>query len=134
MRTDYHNTPHARAESAYGSIHSYIFGFLFSILCTGLAFGLVQWDLVTHHEILPHGMLILVILVLAIAQLMAQLIFFLHLGKGSQSGWNATVLAFAVLIVVIVVGGSLWIMSNLTHTSVEEMYIGGVISPSTQAD
>ena len=129
-------TPHrdrrAHLEQVHGSVHSYVFGFLFSLLCTALAFGLVQWDIVTQQEVLPHGLLVLIVIVLAVTQLVAQLIFFLHLDKGAESSWNLTILGFASIIICTVVGGSLWIMSNLKHTGMDDMYIRGIVTPANQ--
>ena len=53
--------------------------------------------------------------VLAIAQMGVHLAFFLHIGTGPDSVNNVMALAFGVLIVLLVIGGSLWIMSHLNH-------------------
>jgi cytochrome o ubiquinol oxidase operon protein cyoD len=42
-------------------------------------------------------------------------VFFLHITTGRDNTNNVMALAFGVLIVVLVVGGSLWIMANLNH-------------------
>jgi cytochrome o ubiquinol oxidase operon protein cyoD len=42
-------------------------------------------------------------------------VFFLHLGRESKPRWNLNALLFAVLVVVIIVFGSLWIMHNLNY-------------------
>jgi cytochrome o ubiquinol oxidase operon protein cyoD len=52
-------------------------------------------------------------LFLAIAQLIVQLIYFLHMSKGSRSPWKLILLCFTAFIVCILVAGSLWIMGNL---------------------
>ena len=51
--------------------------------------------------------------VLAIAQMGIHLVFFLHIGTGADNTNNVLALAFGVLIVLLVVGGSVWIMSDL---------------------
>ena len=51
--------------------------------------------------------------VLAIAQMGVHLVFFLHITTGADNTNNVLALAFGVLIVTIVVGGSVWIMTNL---------------------
>jgi cytochrome o ubiquinol oxidase subunit IV len=51
--------------------------------------------------------------VLAIAQMGVHLVFFLHITTGPDNTNNVLALAFGVLIVVLVVAGSLTIMSNL---------------------
>ena len=51
--------------------------------------------------------------VLAVAQMGIHLVFFLHITTGPDNTNNVLALAFGVLIVLLVVVGSLWIMSNL---------------------
>jgi cytochrome o ubiquinol oxidase operon protein cyoD len=51
--------------------------------------------------------------VLAIAQMGVHLVFFLHISTGADNTNNVLALAFGVLIVSLVVGGSLWIMMHL---------------------
>jgi cytochrome o ubiquinol oxidase operon protein cyoD len=51
--------------------------------------------------------------VLAIAQMGIHLVFFLHITTGPDNTNNVLALAFGVLIVLLVVAGSLWIMTNL---------------------
>jgi cytochrome o ubiquinol oxidase subunit IV len=43
------------------------------------------------------------------------LVFFLHITTGPDNTNNVLALAFGVLIVTLVVGGSLWIMTNLNQ-------------------
>jgi len=51
--------------------------------------------------------------VLAIAQMGIHLVFFLHITTGPDNTNNVLALAFGVLIVLLVVVGSAWIMTNL---------------------
>jgi len=53
--------------------------------------------------------------VLAIAQMGVHLVFFLHITTGPDNTNNVMALAFGVLIVLLVMGGSLWIMSRMNH-------------------
>lgn len=96
---------------------SYIIGFVLSIFTTLLAYFFVV------NELWPKETLIYVVMAIAVVQLTVQLVFFLHLGRGSR--WKAITLAFALLFVLIVVVGSLWIMYNLDYNmmtmSPEEM-------------
>ena len=52
---------------------------------------------------------------LAIAQMGVHLVFFLHISTGPDATNNVMALAFGVLIVILLIGGSLWIMSHLNH-------------------
>jgi cytochrome o ubiquinol oxidase subunit IV len=51
--------------------------------------------------------------VLAIAQMGVHLVFFLHITTGPDNVNNVMALAFGVLIVLLVIGGSLWIMAHM---------------------
>ncbi len=51
--------------------------------------------------------------VLAIAQMGVHIVFFLHITTGADNVNNVLALAFGVLIVLLLIAGSLWIMSHL---------------------
>ncbi len=53
------------------------------------------------------------LIVLAIAQMGVHLVFFLHMTTDPDNTNNTLALAFGVLIVLLVLGGSIWIMHNL---------------------
>jgi len=96
-------------EVGQATLLSYTVGFILSIMLTFAAYLVV----VNHR--LVGGALILALLGLAVVQLMVQLLFFLHLGRESKPRWNFLVFATMVIIVVIVAGGSLWIMKHLNY-------------------
>ena len=52
------------------------------------------------------------LVVLAIAQMGVHLVFFLHITTGPDNTNNVMALAFGLLIVFLVIGGSLWIMAT----------------------
>ena len=99
----------AAQESTHGSLISYCIGFLLSIVLTLAAYFLVV------NELLQGGLLVAGLAILAIVQLLVQLIFFLHLGRESGRRWNLMMFLSMLLIVIIVVAGSLWIMHNLDY-------------------
>lgn len=90
---------------------SYIIGLVLSIITTLVAYFLVV------YEILPKQALIYSVLGVAIVQLVVQLVFFLHLGRGQR--WKLVTFIFALLVIVIVVVGSLWIMANLDYNMMQ---------------
>ena len=94
---------------------SYVSGFIISLILTLLAFGLVMQYLDSNNEALPQGILIPTVIALAITQLIVQLVFFLHLGRESKPRFNLTAFLFMILVVVLLAGGSLWIMGNLDY-------------------
>ena len=55
------------------------------------------------------------LVVLAIAQMGVHLVFFLHITTGPDNTNNVLALAFGMLIVFLVIGGSLWIMAHLNQ-------------------
>src|SRR6202012_3522504 len=87
----------------------YCLGFALAILLTATAFFIAGTDLVWQSSI-P-----VALVVLAIAQMGVHLVFFLHITTGSDNTNNVLALAFGVLIVIFLMGGSLWIMANLNH-------------------
>jgi cytochrome o ubiquinol oxidase subunit IV len=87
----------------------YLVGLGLAILLTATSFFIAGTDLVWQPSI--HVALI----VLAIAQMGVHLVFFLHITTGADNTNNVLALAFGLLIVFLVIGGSLWIMANLNH-------------------
>jgi cytochrome o ubiquinol oxidase operon protein cyoD len=87
----------------------YSVGLGLAILLTIVSFFVAQTSLVWAPSI-P-----IALGVLAVAQMGVHLTFFLHLSSGPDGVNNSMALAFGVLIVVLLVGGSLWIMDHLNH-------------------
>jgi cytochrome o ubiquinol oxidase operon protein cyoD len=87
----------------------YLIGLGLAILLTATSFFVAGTDLVWQPSI-P-----VAIIVLAIAQMGVHLVFFLHITTGPDNSNNVLALAFGLLIVFLVIGGSLWIMANLNH-------------------
>ena len=87
----------------------YVVGLSLAILLTATSFFVAGTDLVWQPSI-P-----VAIVVLAIAQMGVHLAFFLHITTGADNTNNVLALAFGLLIVFLVIGGSLWIMGNLNQ-------------------
>ncbi|MSR70669.1 cytochrome o ubiquinol oxidase subunit IV [Candidatus Kaiserbacteria bacterium] len=102
------------------TLRTYSIGFGISLLLTLGAFGLLQEHLNNQHTFPPHSAMVPILVALALAQLLVQLIFFLHLGDEDKPRWNLTLFAFALIIVAILVGGTLWIMHTLAHSQMQE--------------
>jgi len=91
------------------SERTYIVGFIISIGLTLEAYFLVV------RGALPGWALVFTILGLAVVQLLVQLYFFLHIDDEIKPRWKMTSFLFAGLVVMIVVLGSVWIMTNLDY-------------------
>lgn len=92
---------------SHGTQKGYMIGLVLSIILTVIPFILVMTEMLS-----PRGLIISVVL-FALVQLVVHFIYFLHMDKHAEEVWNLIALAFALLIIFIVVGGSLWIMYNL---------------------
>jgi cytochrome o ubiquinol oxidase subunit IV len=93
----------------HGNMFSYSIGFILSLILT-----LDAYIFVVKHA-LSGGALILALSILAVLQLLTQLIFFLHVGSETKPRLNLLALLFAVMVVFTVVGGSIWIMNHLDY-------------------
>ncbi len=92
------------------SYKSYVVGFVLSLICTLSAYVLVVNNLVSKKWGLA-----LIVSTLALMQFITQLTLFLHLGKETKPRLRLLVFSFMVGVVVILVGGSIWIMYNLNY-------------------
>jgi len=100
---------HADGGGIGQRVLGYLTGLGLAILLTATSFFVAGTDLVWQPSI-P-----VALVVLAIAQMGVHLVFFLHITTGADNANNVLALAFGVLIVMLVIGGSLWIMANLNH-------------------
>jgi cytochrome o ubiquinol oxidase operon protein cyoD len=93
--------------AGHGSVRSYVIGFVLSVVLTAAAFGLVMQQVFGPIES------IIAIAVLAFVQILVHLVFFLHMNTSSSQRWNLLSLASAVLVAVILIGGTLWVLHNV---------------------
>ena len=107
MSADNHSQEHGYNGQAHGSMKEYVIGLILSIGLTLVPFYLVMtgaWsDTATF----------IAITVTAIAQVLVQLIFFLHMNGSSKQAWLTMTGVYALFIVAFVIVGSLWIFEHL---------------------
>ncbi|GAA0773208.1 cytochrome o ubiquinol oxidase subunit IV [Roseibium denhamense] len=96
-------------EQTERDLTSYLTGFALALVLTAIPFGLV-WA-----ELLSGPAIYVVIGIAAVLQVLVHLVFFLHLNLKSTPVENLFFLGFAAVLIVIMVGGSLWIMIDLHH-------------------
>lgn len=122
---------------------AYILGFVMSVALTILPLILLWMHEAAHHAFPTHEVMYAAFVLFAILQLFVQLSFFLHLDEEARPRLNLVALCFALLVVGIVVGGTLWIMDNLSHMQHESAvpvpvsgvpFINGTITPQESAD
>lgn len=102
-----HSTSHGGA--AHGSVKEYVIGLILSIVLTVIPFSMLMFG--AFSGVVTTA----VILICLVAQVLVQLVFFLHMNGSSEQMWNTVSGVFIVLIVLIVVLGSIWIMQHLNH-------------------
>lgn len=98
-----------RIESRHEPVRyvSYVVGFILSVVTTIVAFFFVV------NHVWPTEALVYIVLGLAVIQLIVQAVFFLHIGRGSHL--KLATFGFAILIILIIVVGTIWIMNNLNY-------------------
>jgi len=97
------------ATSIGEAILGYVIGLVLAALLTAASFAAIYTGLIWGPAI-PAALV-----TLAVAQMGVHLVFFLHLTTAPDNTNNAMALAFGVLIVALIIGGSLWIMDHLNR-------------------
>jgi cytochrome o ubiquinol oxidase operon protein cyoD len=85
---------------------SYLYGAAIALVLTLLAFATVRW------KILPPATLVGAVGILAIIQMVVHFRFFLHI-RLKRNRADLHLIAFSGLILLIMVAGTVWIMSSL---------------------
>jgi len=99
----------AASHSVREGVQGYVLGFVLASLLTVASFYVLRTNLIWGPGI------VVMLVVLAVAQIGVHLVFFLHLTTAPDNTNNILALAFGVLIVVLIIGGSLWIMHHLNE-------------------
>jgi cytochrome o ubiquinol oxidase operon protein cyoD len=104
----YTRTPGADTRGSTGRWPTYAVGFALAAGLTIASFALASGRWLTPTS------LIAALVVLAIAQMIVHLIFFLHITTAPAQKTNILALLLTLLIISLVVVGSLWIMAQLS--------------------
>jgi cytochrome o ubiquinol oxidase operon protein cyoD len=91
------------------STTSYVIGFVLSLLLTVSAYFLVVSKTVAGSTLLA------AIIGLAVVQILVQVFFFLHLGRGPKPLYNLVFFVATAGIILVVIGGSIFIMDHLHY-------------------
>ncbi|SHE72655.1 cytochrome bo3 quinol oxidase subunit 4 [Microbulbifer donghaiensis] len=89
--------------------NTYAAGYVLALLLTAIPFGLAATNLV------PRATALAIIAIAAILQILVHLRYFLHLRLRATAPERILALAFAGILILIMIGGSLWIMFDLHH-------------------
>jgi len=102
-------TPPTHHPKEHGTTISYVIGFILSLIFTAIPYYMVVHKTVTGNALLA------TILGVAIIQMLVQIFFFLHLGRGPKPLYNVAFFVCTVSAILVVVGGSIFIMSHLHY-------------------
>jgi len=99
------------SSSGHSSYKGYAIGFILSVILTAIPFGIVM------HPMFSAGTTIAIFLIFAIVQVIVHLHYFLHMDLSPESRDTVVSFVFTAIIIVLVIGGSMWIMENLNHNT-----------------
>lgn len=103
-----HDAAGVERHGAHISRRGYIVGFLLSAVLTAIPFWLVMSGVLADAQATA-----IAIMVAAVAQILVHTVCFLHVNAKAEGGWTLLAYLFTAVIVVIAIGGSLWIMYHL---------------------
>ena len=101
-----HATHHTVHDASHGSFTGYMIGTVLSLVLTLASFGVVM-----YHVVSP-GVGLAAIVVLCIAQLVVQLVYFLHIGSSRSQRANTGIFICTAFLIAVIVGLSLWVIHN----------------------
>lgn len=90
-------------------LRSYGIGFALAAVLTAIPFGAVATGLLASATVWW------IIGVAALVQLVVHFRFFLHIGLGRSTRDDLQLILFTALIILLMAGGTIWILSNLHH-------------------
>ena len=123
-----HRAPGEIKDSVRHAVIFYAVGLALAGILTAFAFSIALGQDLWRPSV------IVWLAVLAIAQVVVHLIFFLHLSTGPEDGDNLMVVVFGLLIVILFGVGSLWIMMNLnSNMDMPGMNMPGQNTPGMDA-
>ena len=94
--------------SGHGHGRGYWVGTILAILLTAIPFWLVMSGALHDAQTTT-----IVIFAMALAQIVVHVVCFLHLDTRSEGGWTLLAFLFTTIIVVLTIGGSIWVMYHL---------------------
>ena len=98
---------HVVAELPHARLRDYAIGFALSVILTATPFWLVM------TRPLSAGVTVAIIMIFALVQVVVHMVYFLHMSPKAEGGWSLTSLIFAIIVVLIMLCGSLWVMYHL---------------------
>jgi cytochrome o ubiquinol oxidase operon protein cyoD len=105
-----HRDDHHEGEGDFHvSFKGYAVGFMLSVILTAIPFWLVM------GKALPATLTSIIVLGLAAIQMVVHIVYFLHLDRKSQGGWNLLALVFTAIVLFILLSGTIWVMLHMNE-------------------
>lgn len=98
-----------KKNGEHGTVLSYVIGFVLSLVFTAIPYYMVV------NKTISGSALLTTIIAIAVLQMLIQIFFFLHLGRGPKPFYNVVFFVATVITILIVIGGSIFIMNNLNY-------------------
>ncbi|BFM08711.1 cytochrome o ubiquinol oxidase subunit IV [Halioxenophilus aromaticivorans] len=95
--------------ASHGSVSGYLMGFVLAVVLTVIPFAAVM------SHALSKGSLVVLIVSTAVVQVLVHLKYFLHLDFSYSSRENTFTFLFTALVILLVVGLSVWIIYSANH-------------------
>ncbi len=102
------------------TITAYITGFVLSLTLSGAAFALVWAYHISDNELMSRGLLLAILTLFAIAQIVVQATYFLHMSAERRARMTLVSAAFTLVVIFAIIVGSMWIMYNLDYNMIPE--------------
>jgi cytochrome o ubiquinol oxidase subunit IV len=100
---------HAHSDGpGYGTLRTYLTGFVLAAVLSILAFGLVFAGGFGEAQATA-----VVLLLIAISRIIVHMVYFLRVNASAEGGWTALSLIFTAVVVVLVLIGSIWVMYHI---------------------
>lgn len=109
MKHDHNLSPR---EAYKRDLRGYQIGLTLAIILTVIPFGLVAWGGLAYHTAM------VITAVLAVAQIVVHVHYFLHVDLSPEKRDDLHLILFSALLLIIMVGGTLWILENLQNQMV----------------
>lgn len=104
-------------EIPHASYRDYATGFGLSVILTAIPFALVMTGA------LSAPVTAVLIMGFAVVQIIVHMVYFLHMSPKAEGGWTLTSLVFTLIVVVIMLSGSVWVMSNLNANMMPQAHL-----------
>lgn len=109
--------PTHKMTSGIKTLKAYVLGLILALVLTFASFGLawMHQEHASHAHLFSPAGLMFVLMILALVQLFVQVVCFLRLNASPEGRWELMPFLFVIFVVVVIAGGSIWIMWSLNY-------------------